>query len=79
MSAQSKRSTCSLASAISRSRSASSDSTRSIVVASDLGSRERKRSPTSSFGTTSRRPPVSATIVGQPEAIASSATRPNGS
>ena len=32
-----------------------------------------------SSGTTSRRPPVSATMHGQPEAIASSATRPNGS
>ena len=30
-------------------------------------------------GTTSRSPPVSATMHGQPEAIASSATSPNGS
>ena len=43
------------------------------------GSRARKRSPASSCGTTSRRPPVSATMHGQPEAIASSATSPNGS
>ena len=39
------------------------------------GSAGRRRS----FGTTSRRPPVSATRQGQPDAIASSATRPNGS
>ena len=40
----------------------------------------RKRRPTRRpRGTTSRRPPVSATIVGQPLAIASSATSPNGS
>ena len=40
----------------------------------------RKRSPTRRpRGTTSRSPPVSATMHGQPEAIASSATSPNGS
>jgi hypothetical protein len=54
-------------------------STRSIIWPSELAERERKRSPTSPFGTTSRRPPVSATMHGQPDAIASSATSPNGS
>ena len=43
-------------------------------------SREGKRRPTEPpAGTTSRKPPVSATTHRQPEAIASSATRPNGS
>jgi hypothetical protein len=41
------------------------------------GSREPKRRPTSAFDTTSRSPPASATMHGQPLAIASSATRPN--
>ena len=49
------------------------------MVASDAGSRDSKRRPTCSFGTTSRSPPVSATMHGQPDAIASSATSPNGS
>ena len=47
--------------------------------ASASGSRARKRRPAPFSGTTSRRPPVSATMQGQPEAIDSSATRPNGS
>src|SRR3954471_10647179 len=42
------------------------------------GSRAGKRRP-ASRGTTSRRPPVSATMHAQPLAIDSSATRPNGS
>ena len=53
--------------------------TRIATSASASGSWARKRRPASSCGTTSRRPPVSATMQGQPEAIASSATRPNGS
>ena len=71
---------CPEASATSRSRRTSSLSTFSIIVASEAESRARKRSPTRSPpGTTSRSPPVSATMHGQPEAIASSATSPNGS
>ena len=46
---------------------------------SERGSRERKRRATSSVGATSARPPVLATMHGQPLAIASSATSPNGS
>ena len=50
------------------------------MVARCSGSPPWKRSPTRSpAGTISRSPPVSATMHGQPEAIASSATRPKGS
>jgi pimeloyl-ACP methyl ester carboxylesterase len=76
---QSKPSTCSEAWATRRSRRSSSVSTLTIIRPSDLGSRERKRNATSSDGATSASPPVLATMHGQPEAIASSATRPNGS
>ena len=72
--AQSKRRMCSDASATSRSRRTSS-------LRTSPSSRQRgrvrgaERSPTRSPpGTTSRSPPVSATIRGQPDAIASSAT-----
>ncbi len=40
---------------------------------------EAQARPARPLGTTSRSPPVSATMHGQPEAIASSATSPNGS
>jgi hypothetical protein len=66
--------------ATSRSRSASSINSFCAIRASDAESCARNRSPTRRPPeTTSRRPPVSATMQGQPNAIASSATSPNGS
>ncbi len=49
-----------------RSRRSSSVSTRATQCASERADCARKRSPTSRLGTTSRRPPVSATMHGHP-------------